>query len=138
VNFFGAMHVTDALLPLMRAHARIVMVSSEMGALLLTSGEVRARFEDARLTRAQLIGLMEAYVGEVGVGIPGGWPSYAYSVSKIGMNALVRVLARELADDPRHILVNSADPGWVRTRMGGQAAPGSVDEGAGTPVWLAL
>jgi carbonyl reductase 1 len=54
------------------------------------------------------------------------------------MNALVRVLARELAADPRRILVNAACPGWVRTRMGGHAAPRSVEHGARTPVWLAL
>jgi carbonyl reductase 1 len=140
VNFFGAMHVTDALLPAMRPHARIVMVSSGMGALSASSGEVRARFEDTRLTRVQLVELMESFVRDVAAGVHArrGWPSNAYSVSKIGMNALVRVLARELADDPRHILVNSADPGWVRTRMGGRSAPGSVEDGARTPVWLAL
>jgi carbonyl reductase 1 len=140
VNFFGAMHVTDALLPLMHAHARIVMVSSGMGALSGSSGEVRTRFEDARLTRAQLVELMETFVRDVAAGVHAqrGWPSNAYSVSKMGMNALVRVLARELTDEPRHILVNSADPGWVRTRMGGRSAPGSVEDGARTPVWLAL
>jgi len=140
VNFFGAMHVTDALLPLMHAHARIVMVSSGMGSLSGSRGEVRTRFEDARLTRAQLVELMETFVRDVAAGVHAqrGWPSNAYSVSKMGMNALVRVLARELTDDPRHILVNSADPGWVRTRMGGRSAPGSVEEGARTPVWLAL
>jgi NAD(P)-dependent dehydrogenase (short-subunit alcohol dehydrogenase family) len=54
------------------------------------------------------------------------------------MNALVRVLARELADDPRRIAVNAACPGWVRTRMGGRGAPRSVEQGAQTPVWLAV
>jgi carbonyl reductase 1 len=53
------------------------------------------------------------------------------------MNALVRVLSGELARDPRRILVNSACRGWVRTRMGGRAAPRSVEQGAQTPVWLA-
>jgi carbonyl reductase 1 len=140
VNFFGTMNVTDALAPLMHAHARIVMVSSEMGALSVSKGDVRARFEDARLTRAQLVELMERFLSDVAAGVHArrGWPSYAYSASKMGINALVRVLARELTDDPRHILVNSADPGWVRTRMGGAGAPGSVEEGARTPVWLAL
>ena len=35
------------------------------------------------------------------------------------------------------ILVNSACPGWVRTDMGGERAPLSVEQGADTPVWLA-
>jgi NAD(P)-dependent dehydrogenase (short-subunit alcohol dehydrogenase family) len=139
-NFFGAMHVTDALLPAMRPGARIVMVSSGMGTLSGVGSELRARFEDPALDRKGLVALMESFVRDVAAGQHArrGWPSNAYSVSKIGMNALVRVMARELAGDPRRILVNSADPGWVRTRMGGRGAPRSVEEGARTPVFLAL
>jgi NAD(P)-dependent dehydrogenase (short-subunit alcohol dehydrogenase family) len=59
-------------------------------------------------------------------------------VSKAALNALTRVLARELADDPRRIRVNAACPGWVATRMGGQSAPRTPGQGADTPVWLAL
>jgi carbonyl reductase 1 len=140
VNFFGPMHLTDALLPSMRAGARIVMVSSGMGKLSNLGPTLRARFEDPSLTRAGLLELLASFVRDVGAGVHGGqgWPSNAYSVSKIGLNALVRVLARELEGDARGILVNSADPGWVRTRMGGPAAPVSVEDGAKTPVYLAL
>jgi NAD(P)-dependent dehydrogenase (short-subunit alcohol dehydrogenase family) len=140
VNFFGAMHVTDALLPAMRAGGRIVMVSSGMGTLSHVGRDLRARFEDPTLTRAQLVELMGSFVRDVAAGAHErhGWPSNAYSVSKVGLNALVRVLGRELAGDPRRILVNSADPGWVRTRMGGRSAPRSVEQGAKTPVYLAL
>jgi len=59
-------------------------------------------------------------------------------ISKVLLNALTRVLAVVLAGDPRRILVNAACPGWVRTRMGGEGAPRSPEEGARTPVWLAL
>jgi NAD(P)-dependent dehydrogenase (short-subunit alcohol dehydrogenase family) len=58
-----------------------------------------------------------------------------YRVSKVGLNALTRMLNAELADE--NILVNSCCPGWVRTDMGGPGAPRSVEEGADTPVWLA-
>ena len=34
-------------------------------------------------------------------------------------------------------LVNAVDPGWVRTDMGGTAAPRSVAQGADTIVWCA-
>ncbi len=140
VNFFGAMRLTDALLPSMRPGARVVMVSSGMGKLSNLGPALRARFEDPTLTRAGLLDLLDWFVSDVAAGVHGrrGWPSNAYSVSKIGMNALVRVLARELEGDPRGILVNSADPGWVRTRMGGRGAPVSVEDGAKTPVYLAL
>jgi len=139
-NFLGAMHVTDALLPSMRRGGRIVMVSSGLGSLTGVRGEVRARFEDPRLTREGLLALVEEFPRDVAAGVHErrGWPSSAYRVSKIAMNALVRVMARELEGDPRRILVNTADPGWVRTRMGGRSAPRSVEHGARTPVWLAL
>jgi NAD(P)-dependent dehydrogenase (short-subunit alcohol dehydrogenase family) len=46
------------------------------------------------------------------------------------------LFASELRGDA--ILVNSCSPGWVRTDMGGAGAPRSVEEGADTPVWLAM
>jgi NAD(P)-dependent dehydrogenase (short-subunit alcohol dehydrogenase family) len=57
----------------------------------------------------------------------------AYRVSKAGLNALTRTLA----SDERWVKVNTMCPGWVRTDMGGSAAPRSVGEGADTAVWLA-
>ena len=59
----------------------------------------------------------------------------AYSVAKASLNALTRVLVRDL---PLGVKINSCDPGWVATRMGGPTAPVSVEEGADTPIWLAL
>ena len=59
----------------------------------------------------------------------------AYSASKAAMNMLTIQLASELKADG--ILVNSVCPGWVRTDMGGQAAPRSVAEGASGIVWAA-
>jgi carbonyl reductase 1 len=139
VNFFGALHVTEALLPKMRPGGRIVMVSSGLGQISCVSSALRKRLLEPALTKDELVRLMESFVRDVANGTHAahGWPSSAYSVSKVGMNALVRVLARELADDPRRILVNSANPGWVRTDMGGASAPRSVEHGARTPVWLA-
>jgi carbonyl reductase 1 len=140
VNFFGAMNLTDRLLPEMRPGGRIVMVSSGMGELSVVGRELRAAFDAPDLDRPKLLALMKSFVDDVAGGThrKKGWPSNAYSVSKVGLNALTRVLARELAGDERGILVNAACPGWVRTRMGGKSAPRSVEEGAKTPVWAAL
>jgi len=65
-----------------------------------------------------------------------GSDSPGYRVSKTALNALTRVLAAELAGT--NVLVNSMDPGWVRTDMGGPSALRSVEEGADTAVWLAV
>jgi NAD(P)-dependent dehydrogenase (short-subunit alcohol dehydrogenase family) len=62
-----------------------------------------------------------------------GYP--AYRVSKAALNALTRILAAGFQND--RVLVNSACPGWVKTDMGGPNAPGTVEQGADTPVWLA-
>jgi len=59
----------------------------------------------------------------------------AYSISKTALNAVTRQVAA--AAKGSGVLVNSACPGWVRTRMGGSGAPRSVEEGADTIVWLA-
>ena len=59
----------------------------------------------------------------------------AYSISKTALNAFTRVLAETCRG--RGVLVNSVDPGWVRTDMGGPSAPRSVEQGADTIAWLA-
>jgi NAD(P)-dependent dehydrogenase (short-subunit alcohol dehydrogenase family) len=63
--------------------------------------------------------------------------SYApsYSTSKAALNAITILFANGLRRDG--VLVNSADPGWVRTDMGGRGAPRNVAQGADTIVWLA-
>ena len=59
----------------------------------------------------------------------------SYSTSKAALNAITIQFANALRQD--RVLVNCADPGWVRTDMGGSSAPRSVAEGADTIVWLA-
>ena len=61
--------------------------------------------------------------------------SPAYRLSKALLNGLTALLAQELR--ATNILVNSACPGWVRTRVGGDQAPLMPTQGAETPVWLA-
>ncbi|HZC48394.1 MAG TPA: SDR family oxidoreductase [Nitrososphaeraceae archaeon] len=62
----------------------------------------------------------------------GGTP--AYSVSKAALNALTRILAAELRGNG--ILINSVDPGWVATDMGGRGGR-PVEDGAKGIVWAA-
>ncbi|WP_017651881.1 SDR family oxidoreductase [Fortiea contorta] len=61
--------------------------------------------------------------------------SPAYRLSKVGVNALTVLLAKELQGD--NILVNTYSPGWMKTDMGGENAPFTAEEGAETAVYLA-
>jgi len=138
VNFFGVERATDALLPHLRDGGNIVMVSSQMGELSVFGPALRSILSQPDLTRDALDELMRSFIRDVELNrhTKTGWPASPYRVSKVGMNALTRVLARELS--PRHIRVNAVCPGWVRTDMGGPGADRSVEQGAAAIVWTAL
>jgi NAD(P)-dependent dehydrogenase (short-subunit alcohol dehydrogenase family) len=137
-NFFGALHVTEALLPHVRDGGNIVMVSSGLGSISILAPHLRAELLAPDLTREALARRMQDFIDDVKAGrhAQNGWPSSAYGVSKVGINALARVYARELA--PRRIRVNAVCPGWVRTAMGGRGAERDVREGAASIVWAAV
>ena len=138
VNLYGAMQVTDAVLPLLSTNARIVMVSSGMGELSCLSTRLRRELEDRALTRERLRELTEAFVDSVAAGrhTQDGWPASGYRVSKVALNAFTRILARELSGSD--VLVNAVCPGWVRTAMGGPSATRTVEEGASGIVSAAM
>ena len=109
-NVFAVVAVTNALLPMLRKAeaARIVNVSSILGSVSYQA-------------------------------TPGS-PTYgtkllAYNASKAALNMFTIHLAHELRGTK--IKVNSAHPGWVKTDLGGSAAPMSAADGAKTEVELA-
>jgi len=64
---------------------------------------------------------------------PGNKP-VTYSDSKLQVLMLSMAVARRWPE----VYSNAVDPGWVPTRMGGQAAPDDLQEGYATQVWLAV
>jgi NAD(P)-dependent dehydrogenase (short-subunit alcohol dehydrogenase family) len=109
VNVFAPLFLTQALLQPLRAagSARVIILSSGAG-----------QFGD----------------GTTGDGLFSG-DSLSYRVSKAAVNAVTAVAAAALRQDG--ILVNSMNPGWVRTDMGGQGATLSPEQGADTALHLA-
>ncbi|HNO69327.1 MAG TPA: SDR family NAD(P)-dependent oxidoreductase [Pseudomonadota bacterium] len=138
VNFYGAERATFAFLPLLARQGKVVMVSSGMADRSALGPSLRARFSTP-LSRAELHALLADFEQSVATGQhrAHGWPQSAYRVSKLALNVLCETLSRELADDPRDLVINACCPGWVKTDMGGPSADRSVEEGADTPVWLA-
>ena len=66
-------------------------------------------------------------------GLSAGVPSYC--LSKLAVNGATIMLADALAS--KNITVNTVDPGWVSSDMGGENAPRTTEQGANTAVWLA-
>jgi NAD(P)-dependent dehydrogenase (short-subunit alcohol dehydrogenase family) len=60
--------------------------------------------------------------------------SITYSDSKLHVLMLSKAVARKWPE----VYVNAVDPGWVPTKMGGKAAPDSIEKGYETQVWLAV
>lgn len=111
VNFFSPVAITQTLLPLLKKSAagRIVNLSSILGSLELHSTPNSPIYENK---------------------------IFAYDASKTALNAFTVHLAHELRGTK--IKVNSAHPGWVKTDMGGPAAPMELADGGKTSVQLAL
>ena len=109
-NFFSVVALTQTLLPLIRkaSAGRIVNVSSILGSLTLHSDPSSVIYDKK---------------------------AFAYDGSKTALNAFTVHLAHELRGT--NIKVNSAHPGWVRTELGGSAAPLDLSEGGKTSVQLA-
>ena len=118
VNVRGPLLLTRALAPILAPGARVVLVSSGLGSLSGQPESVARRLRDPALTVDDILRLSEE--------APDG-----YGASKAALNALARLFARELPG----ARVNSVDPGWVRTDMGGPGAPRSVKQGAASVLW---
>ncbi|KAM9254395.1 carbonyl reductase [NADPH] 1 [Dugong dugon] len=143
-NFFSTRDVCTELLPLIKPQGRVVNVSSvaSIRALKSCSPELQQRFRSETITEEELVALMKKFVEDTknGVHQKEGWPNTAYGVSKIGVTVLSRIHARNLSAQRGgdKILLNACCPGWVRTDMAGPSATKSPEEGAETPVYLAL
>ncbi|KAM0281438.1 hypothetical protein ACHAQH_003561 [Verticillium albo-atrum] len=138
-NYYGTLEATRAWIPTLKPDGRIINVASISGALNKYSPSIKDRFVNAK-TVDDVTNLMEEFTAAVKKGTheADGWPSAAYAVSKAGEIGQTRAIAKELKDDGSKILINSCHPGWVVTDMTKGKGTKTADQGAQTPVQLAL
>ncbi|XP_078512069.1 carbonyl reductase [NADPH] 1-like [Lissotriton helveticus] len=147
-NFFATRDVCTDLLPIIKPHGRVVNVSSMVSqrALAKCSQDLQEKFRSETITEDELVTLMETFFDDPKNENRSeeGWPNTAYGVSKMGVTVLSMIQARKLTNTftkergADGILLNSCCPGWVKTDMAGDKAPKTPDQGAETPVYLAL
>ena len=118
VNVRGPLLLTRALAPKLAKGARVVMVTSGLGALSSQADSLMRELRDPDLGFEDILALCDRP--------PGG-----YGSSKAALNVLTQLFARELPG----ARVNAVDPGWVRTDMGGPGAPRSIEQGAASVLW---
>lgn len=144
-NYGGTRDITEALLPLLRpsAHgARVVNVCSQAGLLKILSPELQKRITDPSLTLELLDQLASEFVSGIKAGTyrEQGWPQSMYGVSKVLESAYTRVLAQQLHSRPdgKKVFVNACCPGYVATDMSSHKGYLTTEQGADTPIFLAL
>ncbi|EPE33946.1 NAD(P)-binding Rossmann-fold containing protein [Glarea lozoyensis ATCC 20868] len=138
-NYHGTLLVSQTLLPLIRPGGRLVNIASMAGHLSKYSKDIQKSFLSAADTSIDACtALMDKFTADVAAGKEKeeGWTSAAYAASKAGEIAFSKVLAREW--EGKGVLVNACCPGYVKTDMTKGNGAKSVDEGARTPVMLAL
>ncbi|KAJ1786963.1 hypothetical protein LPJ59_005823, partial [Coemansia sp. RSA 2399] len=139
MNYFSAVNMTTLALPHMRQRGRVLFMVTALAHLGIFSGDLPKVLasDDLDLTRLHII--ENGFVSSVGKGSFSsyGFPPMPFAVSKAGLIAYARMLARSNsgAEDPRELLFAAVCPGYVKTDMTGPYATLTPDQGAETPVY---
>ncbi|KAF2263177.1 carbonyl reductase [Lojkania enalia] len=139
-NYYSTLEACHAFLPLLKPHGRLVNVASTAGKLGSGySEEIRSRFLSSK-TEADVTSILKdfALAVETGSEKEVGFPSAAYAVSKAGLIGATRALAMAEKERGNNVLINSCCPGYVNTDMTRGRGSKTPDEGAQTPVMLAI
>ncbi|KAI4355018.1 hypothetical protein L6164_003836 [Bauhinia variegata] len=142
VNYYGAKRTVEALLHLLQLSdsPAIVNVSSSMGRLENISNEwAKGVLNDAEnLTEERIDQVLKEFLKDFKEGSleSKGWLKIlsANAVSKAALNAYTRILAKKY----QNFWINSVCPGYVKTDINQNSGILTVEEGAASPVRLAL
>ena len=115
---------------------RIINIASSAGRLsILPSQKRRDEFSSEDLQMEELQNYMLDFVkaAQSGTHTDQGWPNTGYGVSKVGIIAMTKILAREKSE----MMVNSVDPGYCATDQNNNQGFIPAERGAITPFLLA-
>ena len=138
-NYYSTLEACHAFLPLIKSEGRMVNLGSMAGHLNKYSDDVRKRFLASK-TEADVTAIMKDFASAVEAGKEkeAGFPSAAYAVSKAGLIGGTKALARAEKEKGNLVLINVCCPGYVNTDMSKGNGTKTPDEGAQTPVLLAI
>ncbi|KAL4621856.1 hypothetical protein ACB092_06G258700, partial [Castanea dentata] len=141
-NYYRAKRTAEALISLLQLSnsPRIVNVSSSAGQLKNIPNEWAKRVlcDDENLTEAEVDEVLEEFLKDYKEGSleAKGWPTILsdYTVSKAAMNAHTRIIAKKYPS----FCINCVCPGFIKTDINRNTGILPVEEGAASPVRLAL
>jgi len=143
-NFDATLNFTDEMTSVLNPNSRVVMIASMAGLLrsLKLSADLTRKFRAVDSVQGAK-DLMSEFEEAVKNKKPKelkdeGWKPTAYSTSKCGLIAATRGLAEQWRKDGKLFVVNAVCPGYVNTSMTKGNGQLSIDEGAATPVKVAL
>jgi carbonyl reductase 1 len=138
-NYFGTLEAMNQLLPHIKDGGRLVNVASVAGRISPKySDTIRSRFAKAEKPE-DITTLMNEFSSSVEKGTHAkDWPSAGYAVSKAGVIGVTKILAESHAREGWKVLINSCCPGYVNTDMTKGNGVKTPDQGAQTPVMLAI
>ncbi|KAJ9681572.1 hypothetical protein PVL29_020439 [Vitis rotundifolia] len=142
INYYGPKRMSEVLIPLLRLSdsPRIVNVSSSMGRLQNIKNEwAKGVLSDAEnLTEERVDEVLNVFLKDFKEGSleAKSWPTFlsANTVSKSALNAYTRIMAKKYST----FCINCVCPGFVKTDINYNSGILTVEEGAESPVRLAL
>jgi len=142
-NYFATLDACQVLFPLLRPHARVSNVSSFVSQMSLgkCSDAMKKRFTDPTIKMEELTSLIKEFISAAKDGShqQKGFSNSAYGMSKVGVTVMSIIQQRELDEAGKDdIVVNACCPGYVDTDMTSHKGKKTPDQGAETPVYLAL
>lgn len=143
INFFSQVLLTESLSHLIKKsphelNNQILFTSSLKGQRRFHNERFNERLNDGSISNLENFYNEYIFAFNNGKGKDFSYKEenqfFSYGTSKMFLNSYMNNLSLKLSST--HIKVNSFNPGWVKTDMGGKNASLSIEEGIDTPIWM--